>query len=103
MTRRSNKLRTGSKDAGHLETAALTLEAIQAIIAKEMGKAQREWQLHKQIVETIQKVESNVDQRLLALEAKMDKTEQNMQQMKEKAQGLEPVQNQQQQPMWQLW
>lgn len=74
MSTRSNKLHTGQ-----MKTAALTFEATQDVIAKRMGKVQKERQLHKQeIVDAIQKGESKVDQCLLALKAKMDKIEQNM-------------------------
>lgn len=63
---------------------------MQAIIARELGKAPKEWQLHKpKIVDAIQKVESKVDQHLLALEGKMDKTEQNVKPINERTQELE--------------
>lgn len=41
MTKRSSKQRTDSEEGiGQLEQFALTLEAIQGIIEKEMGKVQ---------------------------------------------------------------
>lgn len=99
MMIRSNKQRIGIEATGQVESQALTLVAIQGIIAKEMSQAQRDWQMHKQeILKAIHK-ESKVDQHLTALEAKMDNIEYNVKQMNEKAQALEQIQSRQQQPI----
>lgn len=65
---RNNKQRIAPEELSDTNSNSLTLEAIQGVISKD-----KEWKYCKQdILKAIEKVESNIDESLSALEIKLD-------------------------------